>query len=280
MQTIELQDYIQDLQNKINKPGKLLMVPVLWSSNDQKKSELDTEEKVKMGDEVKISNALKWGFYSTRANFAGLGLRQIIDQLESSTSELPELLIFSHSLGAIVATNALINSTSRLPGKYSMQITNENCGAVIIQDSINNELEEKENSNYKLLQKFNTIPIPQSNIRVFLSAPAISGVETFKNMCEDTKLTTAFFSTVNSKDLTLKKFVGIVNNLGSTSLGLNYNCDVMQTKIDYFWEQGYFVYNKETIAIPQHSIFDYMQQPAYRALVEDFLKFEFPEENN
>jgi hypothetical protein len=278
MQTIEIQDYIQNLQQKINKPGKLLMVPVLWSSNDQKKSELDSEEKVKMGDEVKISNAIKWGFYSTRANFAGLGLRQILYQLESSTNELPELLILSHSLGAIVATNALINTTSRLPGKYSMQISNDNCGEIIIQDSIINELEEKENYNYKLLQKFNSSPIPTNNVRVFMSAPAISGVETFKDMCEETKATTAFFSTVNSKDLTLKKFVGIVNSLGSTSLGLNYNCDVMQTKIDYFWDQGYFYYNKEAIEIPQHSIFDYLQQPAYRALVEDFLRFEFPEE--
>jgi hypothetical protein len=231
-----------------------------------------------MGDEVKISNAMKWGFYSTRANFAGLGLRQILYQLESSANELPELLILSHSLGAIVSTNALINTTSRLPGKYSMQISNDNCGEITIQDSIINDLEEKENSNYKLLQKFNSFPIPTSNIRVFMSAPAISGVETFKDMCEDTKASTAFFSTVNSKDLTLKKFVGIVNNLGSTSLGLNYNCDVMQTKIDYFWDQGYFYYNKETIEIPQHSIFDYMQQPAYQALVEDFLRFEFPEE--
>jgi len=280
MQTIELQNYIKAIQKEINKPGKLLMVPILWSSNDQKKSELDTEEKVKMGDEVKISNAIKWGFYSTRANFAGLGLRQILYQLESSTTELPELLIFSHSLGAIVATNTLINTTSRLPGKYSMYIANDNCGEITIQDSIINELEEKENSNYKLLQDFSNIPIPTSHIRVFMSAPAISGVETFKDMCEDTKKTTAFFSTVNSKDLTLKKFVGIVNSLGSTSLGLNYNCDVMQTKIDYFWQQGYFVYNKETIAIPQHSIFDYMQQPAYRALVSDFLKYEFPTEVN
>jgi hypothetical protein len=161
-----------------------------------------------------------------------------------------------------------------------MYIANNNCGEITIQDSIINELEEKENSNYKLLQEFSNIPIPTSNIRVFMSAPAISGVETFEDMCEDTKKTTAFFSTVNSKDLTLKKFVGIVNSLGSTSLGLNYNCDVMQTKIDYFWEQGYFVYNKETIAIPQHSIFDYMQQPAYRALVSDFLKYEFPSEVN
>ncbi len=101
MKTIELQDYSQQLQMQINNTGKLLLVPVFWSSNDQKKSELDTEEKVKMGDEVKISNAIKWGFYSTRANFAGLGLRQIIYQFESSTSELPELLIFSHSLGAL-----------------------------------------------------------------------------------------------------------------------------------------------------------------------------------
>ncbi len=106
------------------------------------------------------------------------------------------------------------------------------------------------------------VPIPRAQIRIFMSAPAISGIDTFKDMCEEIKGNTAFFSTVNSKDLTLKKFVGIVNGLGSTSLGLNYNCDVMQTKIDYFWDQGYFNYNKETIEIPQHSIFDYMQQPA------------------
>ena len=189
MQSIEIRNYIKNLQEQISKPGKLLLLPILWSSNDQKKSELNTEEKVKMGDEVKISNAMKWGFYSTRANFAGLGLRQVLHQLESSTSDLPELLIFSHSLGAVVATNTIINTTSRLPGNYSMLIANDTCGGVIINDSIKNELEENENINYKLFQKFSAIPFPQSNIRFFMSAPAISGVETFKDMCEEIKKT-------------------------------------------------------------------------------------------
>jgi len=278
IQSIEIRNYIQNLQNEINKPGKLLLVPVFWSSNDQKKSELDTEEKVTIRDEVKVSNVVKWGFYGTRANFAGLGLRQILHELESSTDELPELLIYSHSLGAIVATNALINAISRLPGKYSAQITRDNCGGIVINDSIKNDLELNENINYKLLQKFNTIPFPQSHIRLFMSAPAISGIETFGDMCEGNKITTAIFSSVNPKDMTLKKFVGVVNGFGNTSLGLNDNCDVMQTKIDYFWDQGYFFYNKEAIEIPQHSLFDYLQQPAYRGLVEDFLKFEFPVE--
>ena len=111
-----------------------------------------------------------------------------------------------------------------------------------------------------------------------MSASAISGIETFRDMCEEKKMTTAFFSTVNNKDLTLKKFVDVVSGFGNTSLGLNYNCDVMQTKIDYFWNQGYFYYNKEAIEIPQHNLFDYLQQPAYRGLVKDFLKFEFPVE--
>lgn len=276
MQSIEIRNYIQNLKNEINKPGKLLMAPVFWSSNDQKKSELDMEEKVTIRDEVKVSNVVKWGFYGTRATFAGLGLRQILHELESGTDELPELLIYSHSLGAIVATSALINAISRLPGKYSAQITSDNCGGITINDSIKIELEVNENINYKLIQKYNTIPLPQSQIRVFMSAPAISGIETFGDMCEGEKMTTAFFSSVNPKDLTLKKFVGVVNGFGNTSLGLNYNCDVMQTKIDYFWNQGYFFYNKEAIEIPQHSLFDYLQQPAYRGLVEDFLKFEFP----
>jgi hypothetical protein len=280
MQSIEIRDYIENIQEQINKPGKLLMVPIFWSSNDQKKSEFDTEEKVKMGDEVKVSNAIKWGFYSTRANFAGLGLRQVLNRLETSKSDLPELLMFSHSLGAIVATNAIINATSRLPGKYTSQIINDNCVGISMADSTKIALEKKEIVNYELIQKFNAIPLPKSRIRVFMSSPAISGIETFKDMCEEEKKTTAFFSTVNHKDLTLKKFVGIVNGFGCTSLGLNNNCDVMQTKIDYFWDQGYFYYNKVAIEIPQHNLFDYLQQPAYRALVEDFLKFEFPVQQN
>lgn len=111
-----------------------------------------------------------------------------------------------------------------------------------------------------------------------MSAPAFSVIETFMDMCEEEKKTTAFFSTVNHKDLTLKKFVGIVNGMGCTSLGLNYSCDVMQTKIDYFWDQAYFYYNKQAIEIPQHSLYDYLQQPVYRRLVEDYLRFEFPVE--
>jgi hypothetical protein len=280
MQSIEIRNYIQNLNEKINKPGKILLVPILWSSNDQKKSELDKQEKVKMGDEVRLSNAMKWGFYSTRANFAGLGLRQVLHQLESNKNDLPEMLIFSHSLGSIVATNTIINTTSRLHGNYSMLVSNDKCGEVSINVGIKNELEKKDNINYKLYQKFNDIPFPQSNIRIFLSAPAISGVETFKDMCEDSKNKTAFFSTVNNKDLTLKKFVGIVSGFGCTSLGLNFECDVMQAKIDYFWNQGHLYYNKEAIEIPQHSIFDYLKQPAYRALVKDYLKFEFPVEQN
>jgi hypothetical protein len=111
-----------------------------------------------------------------------------------------------------------------------------------------------------------------------MSAPAISGIETFRDMCEEEKKTTAFFSTVNHKDLTLKKFVGIVKGFGCTSLGLNNSCDVMQTKIDYFWDEGYFYYNQEAMEIPQHGLFDYLAQPAYRGLVKDYLAFEFPAE--
>lgn len=127
IQSIEIHHYIRELQEQIGKKGTFLLVPIFWSSNDQKKSEFETREKVKMSDEVKLSNAMKWEFYSTRASFAGLGLRKVIHDLEMGSEDLPELYIFSHSLGTAVATTALINTTSKVSGARPSEPVQNDC---------------------------------------------------------------------------------------------------------------------------------------------------------
>lgn len=280
VQSIEITKLITKIQEESGSKTKILLVPIYWSSNAQKKHKFDDLDDININNEKKISNAVKFTYYSNRAYFAGLGLRSLIVEMEKESKKLPELYLFSHSLGATTATTLVINTTSKLQTKYSEQISENKKNNVPLDQGIKDNLEKSENVNYKLIQKFKSTPFPKSKIRIFLSAPAIGGLNTFVDMEDEIKPRISFFSTVNKKDKMLNKFVGVVYKLGVTSLGINKDNDALITHCLYFAcsNGGYFFYNKDFMSHKAHSIFEYIEYPEYNDMVEKFWTFKFPDE--
>ena len=200
--------------------------------------------------------------------------------MEKKSKKLPDLYLFSHSLGATTATTLVINTTTKLDTKYSDQISENKKNNNPIDKGIEDKLEKSENVNYKLIQKFKSVPFPKSKIRIFLSAPAIGGLNTFVDMEEELKARVSFFSTVNKKDEMLNKFIGVVYKLGVTSLGINKDNDALITHCLYFScsSGGYFFYNKDFMNHRPHDIFSYIEDAKYNNMVENFWKFKFPDE--
>lgn len=280
VQSIEITKLISKIQEESGKETKILLVPVYWSSNDQKKNNFDDLNDINIKNETKISNAIKFTYYSNRAYFAGLGLRSLILEMEKATKKLPELYLFAHSLGATTATTLVINTTTKLDTEYDEQILNNRKNKVPIDKGIKDDLEKYENVNYKLIQKFKSLPFPKSKIRIFLSAPAIGGLNTFVDMEDEIKPRISFFSTVNKKDEMLNKFIGVVYKLGVTSLGINKDNDALVTHCLYFSckSNGHFFYNEDFMNHKQHNIFEYIEYPEYNEMIEKFWTFKFPDE--
>lgn len=280
VQSIEITKLISKIQEESGKKTKILLVPIYWSSNAQKKHNFKDLDDININNEKKISNAIKFTYYSNRAYFAGLGLRSLIVEMEKESKKLPELYLFSHSLGATTATTLVINTSSKLHTKYSKQILENKKNNDPIDKGIKDNLEKSENVNYKLIQKFKSVPFPKSKIRIFLSAPAIGGLNTFVDMEDELKSRVSFFSTVNKKDEMLNKFIGMVYKLGVTSLGINKDNDALITHCLYFscTSGGYFFYNKDFMSHKAHSIFEYIEYPEYNNMIEQFWTFKFPDE--
>jgi len=203
-------------------------------------------------------------------------LRKLIVELENSKKELPELYVFAHSLGATTATTLVINTSAKLQTEYREKIKHNKENNHPIDKGIKDLLEKNENVNYKLIQKFKTDTLPKSKIRIFLSAPAIGGKNTFIDMEEEIKKRTSFFTTINTCDKMLNKFIGIINKLGVTSLGVNNKEDVYVTCAKYFYPNGYFFYNENFMEHRPHNIFEYMEYPEYKNLIKEYWTFEFP----
>jgi hypothetical protein len=200
--------------------------------------------------------------------------------MEKESKKLPELYLFSHSLGATTATTLVINTTTKLQTKYSEQILENKKNNVPIDQGFKDDLEKSENVNYKLIQKFKSVPFPKSKLRIFLSAPAIGGLNTFVDMEDEIKSRISFFSTVNKKDEMLNKFIGVVYKLGVTSLGINEDNDALITHCLYFscTSGGYFFYNEDFMSHKAHNIFEYIEYPEYNNMIEKFWTFKFPDE--
>lgn len=268
VQSIELMD--KHLRT-IDPNSKTLLIPVFWPANDAKRFNK------KLGD-IFRKNIRQWFFYSNRAYHAGLGLRQVIVDLEDASIPLPELYVFAHSLGSTAATTLFINTTSKLQSNFQYYLKN-NCGTTAppIQMSSYTDalMKQSEYINNRLLHKFNTIRLPNTPIRVFLNAAAIPGKSTFTDMCEHKKQNTAIFSGINPNDKTLKKMLGLSRRLGVTTLGLNKDNEAIEVRKNLFENHHYFS-NNTPMTHKEHNIFNYMAEAEFQKLLREFFLYEFP----
>lgn len=235
---------------KLEKQGlnldSTLLIPVFWSSNNQKNNQIGSTD-FDVQDAKNLKNFGKWRHYSNRAYYAGLTLRRILNGLDLSADEFKDVMIISHSLGTTIATTACMNTTAKLSkGKIS--------------DDLKSKMTS---SNY---------PLPSYPIKLFLSAPAIPGVNTFKDM-NSSFYNKLVFSTINKKDRMLRKFFLFPAKFSSTTLGCNHQKEVEKTQEVFFENNLHNNFFFDTVSNRRdHDIFTYMRQTEYVEFLGQFLK--------
>lgn len=225
--------------------GKTLFVPVYWPSNADKHCNIK-ENGVNFKDRISVTNGWKFLYYSNQAYFAGLSLRQFIARIEPGKT----VKMISHSLGATVATTAFIDPGNKLQGGETGPV------------------------NIEIAEKMRRIHVPRRPVDVFLSAPAIPGELTFKNLgaadCPHYRVSSAW----NKNDKVLnKRFLGIslgAHRLSETELGLNYRKDAENAKLVADVKcKGNFEH-RQVSSQKSHDIFSYLEQPGYCDFLKEF----------
>lgn len=253
--------------------SKYLFVPVYWPSNDLKAHELDTG-KFDTHNAIGFANKKGWERYSNRAYYSAFTLRSILNELDSAYN----VRIMSHSLGATLATTALINTHTKLQTDYTLvrQVAPEclsqtNMDKLHVEDSIT----------YDFVQSMRTIPIPDRPVKVFMNAPAIPGNTTFCDMEKNVAHNTLLYVGWNPRDeMVSKSLIPIIGKPwrnGSTTFGANsYNQDCETLEVDAVAEifRGFGV-RKNFISLrsgtqKDHDILSYFRQSCFRDLLKQF----------
>lgn len=257
--------------------SNIVFVPVFWSSHAGKAHSIGdsasfcTENFSHLNDGG-LENGFGFWYYSNRAYFAGIGLRKLINGIASSDAEI---IVFSHSLGATIVTTALINTYSKLDTKFQRE------GFVDAQtffNSCNDRMRNDEPANYSIMDEMLKVPLPDKKVRVFMSAAAIPGYNTFRDMDVTCRANCTFYIPINQKDEMLNKSIlplGIGSPLrfGVTTLGLNYEDDAIYTQQNCFKDHiSNFNYLPFTSNNTDHDILTYMRQTGYVNYVLQFFR--------
>lgn len=91
-------------------------MPIFWTSNANKNFNIESKERFDISNKTGISNGgldngISFMYYSNRAYYAAITFRKILNKLSNIEQSQ---YVFTDSLGATVATSALINTISKL----------------------------------------------------------------------------------------------------------------------------------------------------------------------
>jgi hypothetical protein len=282
IQTIELSNIIEKLQiDKKIPQQKILYVPVFWPSNDQKKCEIGSKPTFNI-DNIKglfdggATNGIRFLYYANRSYYAAITLRKILNALNDQ-SEV-KISIYSHSLGAIVATSALINTYSKLHSDYVDLMKSYDPSKD--EDKLH-KMKKAELLTYDIFKGLNGTTIPNKKMNVFLSAAAMPGINTFTDMVIATN-NANFYCTINKKDEMLTKSAITImgkkipklnaSDLNATTLGCDFDEDISNT-FEYFKthiSQNRF-HSKDLTLDTDHDILTYFQNLKYVSFIAEFL---------
>ncbi len=262
------------------KASKILYVPIFWPSNAQKKCEIESQATFDLSDDKDNSEGIKNGvrflYYSNRAYYAGITLRNIINDLTSlyqkEAQVSPKIKIFSHSLGAVVATTALINTYSRMQSKYVNYMYQEE-----IDEKTLGEFELRDPVAFDLFSRLKKTKLPDAKISIFLSAASVPGENTFVDIDSASTTNKKYFVCINTEDRMLtKRAIKLAGhkiprlsarNMNASSLGCDYLGEVDRTKACFkFYSLGKNIISAPVSKKADHDILTYIQQ-------EDYLKF-------
>lgn len=254
----------------------ILFVPIVWSSNDMKNKEIYKKESFDITNfkglgEGGLENGMLFWYYTNRAYYASIGLRKILNGMERKDLKVN---IFAHSLGCVIATSALMPTTSKLDEKASIVSAIKQA----LTDKDTNEQERLKKSHtvsYEIIEGLTGVNTPTIAIKCFLSAPAMPGQNTFTDLEADKKEKYIFFSTLNKYDEMLTKAVSgifVINegNSNATSLGC-VEQEAALTKQLFSPSEANFDYKIVSDRV-DHDVFTYMNQNAYIEYLKKFFQ--------
>lgn len=225
---VQLLSLIKEMKGKTigANTNEILFVPIFWTSNANKNFNLESKERFDISNKTGISNGgldngISFMYYSNRAYYAAITFRKILNKLSNIEQSQ---YVFTHSLGATVATSALINTVTKL------DITSHDKDLIRSTSSKEKLKRRLDAITYDIVNGFKE-PIPVQPITVFMSAAAIPGASTFADIDTTTSSNFRnkhFFSSINAKDEMLTKEVAHLpfvnrNTLSASSLG----CDII-----------------------------------------------------
>lgn len=261
-----------------------LFVPVYWPSNNAKECKLEQSNFSTKNIKTFKTNGKLFLRYSDRCYYSAITLRKIINDLDASV----KVDMIAHSLGATIPTSCLINTSSKLHYNiFSFLKCHSKDSTWIVNTT--RKFSRKDEINFDVLRNFYKVQIPSRPINVFLSAAAIPGVETFKDVDVSKIGNKCFYVSINPNDEmvtkreirnTVKDLIHIdiasinANRLGYTTLGCDSGSDACATKKQYELKLGTKSCFKTKITSTEtdHDIFTYMQQEGYKMLYYEFLE--------
>lgn len=300
MQGNKLLDPITSYHGKEN----ILFIRVFWEAGNYKHLHVSTKKqngvlklsKITYKDELSLKNATGFSKKKKEAVNCGYAIRRLLNMLQNNkTASNCTYHFISHSLGAVVVSNALINDISPIcyKKKEILEITEQMKGRLNLCwiqriDSLLNKgsvtaFKQKKRANARRIIVFmGRNDLPDLKVTVFMNAPAIPGVPLFQfaDMSKSYNFTIGhnLFDPILAKRFFLKQTMlsGFLSGfVGNTRLGVNYNNEVGQTeflintspcKSKDFVLKGY-----RTSNFFEHDIFYYIQHPQFAFTLDTYL---------
>ncbi len=281
----------------------ILFIRIFWKGGEAKKLNVKTRnvnghlmlKKIQYKDKISIKNATGFKKKAKEAIKCGYSLRRLLHLLElgDGATDKRTFHLFSHSMGAVMLSHSLMNDISYIRYKPTelVKITKQaryvlDSSWMYRADSLMNaatckglkkvfcSCSKERNEALEYISFMRYTRLPELNVRIFMNAPAIPGVQLFQfaDVCKSYNFMVGY----NLYDPTLaKRFAGkktlisgkLSHAAGNTSLGLNYNNEVGQTeflinrnllKSPNFCFKGY-----RTSNFFEHDLFFYMQHPLF-----------------
>jgi hypothetical protein len=290
LQSIELKKFINS--SAYSNKQKLLLVPVFWPSNNLKYCNLTEKGKFKgfsVSDKTKLfrgglRNGKLFWYYANQAYYAATGLRQILNGLNGAKTKEGkdvEIVLYSHSLGAVVVTSAIMNTFSKMQlNNFVYRYMNVNWDSIKrVDGDLYRKLKRSDELGFEIASQFKKVNLPKQKMTIYLSAPAISGENTFVNIDSAVLKNINVFSTVNKSDPVLSKKnasflgrVGLVNagNFGATSFGCDSN-DCRSVKEFFASRVDTSKLRYQPLNVDDHDFFVYLNTPGYKSFITEML---------
>jgi hypothetical protein len=258
---------------------KILFIPLFWTSNANKYCNISTREAFNTTNKTGLTdggleNGISFMYYSNRAYYAAITFRKLLNRID--TNQQMDVSVFCHSLGATIATSALINTISKLDTKEKIELMPDGKGALKLKSTLKNAMLKE------IVEGLAGEPLPKRSIKVFMSAAAVPGEVTFSDISTASFNNKTWFSCLNPNDEMLTKNVANLPYVSRhTMSGSSLGCDMMdarrvKNKIESS-SIGRFHIREVSLSV-DHDILTYLNQKAYRDFIKDFFNATPPQD--